>query len=65
MTKPSAGPWSSFADFSPSEKNDIAEDLGEIWGVDPQQAAEALMNETTEAEQAVLESLSDFDFDDI
>ncbi len=55
----------AFADFSPSEKNDIAEDLGEIWGVDPQQAAEALMNETTEAEQAVLESLSDFDFDDI
>ena len=55
----------AFADFSPSEKNDIAEDLGEIWGVDPRQAAEALMNETTGAEQAVLESLSDFDFDDI
>ena len=55
----------AFADFSPNEKNDIAENLGEIWGVSPQQAAELLMNETTEAEQAVLESLSDFDFDDI
>ena len=44
----------AFADFSPKEKNDIAENLGEIWGVTPQQA-----------EQAVLESLSDFDFDDI
>ena len=55
----------AFADFSPKEKNDIAENLGEIWGVSPQQAAELLMNETTEAEQAVLESLSDFDFDDI
>lgn len=55
----------AFADFSPSEKNDIAENLGEIWGVDAAQAAEALMNETTEAEQAVLDSLSDFDFDDI
>ena len=55
----------AFADFSPKEKNDIAENLGEIWGVNPQQAAELLMNETTEAEQAVLESLSDFDFDDI
>ena len=55
----------AFADFSPKEKNDIAENLGEIWGVNPQQAAELLMNETTEAEQAVLDSLSDFDFDDI
>ena len=55
----------AFADFSPKEKNDIAENLGEIWGVSPQQAAELLMNETTQAEQAVLDSLSDFDFDDI
>ena len=55
----------AFADFSPKEKNDIAENLGEIWGVSPRQAAELLMNETTEAEQAVLDSLSDFDFDDI
>ncbi|MCI9311444.1 MAG: hypothetical protein HFF51_10120, partial [Lawsonibacter sp.] len=55
----------AFADFSPKEKNDIAENLGEIWGVNPRQAAELLMNEATEAEQAVLDSLSDFDFDDI
>ena len=55
----------AFADFSPKEKNDIAENLGEIWGNNPQQTAELLMNETTQAEQAVLESLSDFDFDDI
>ena len=55
----------AFADFSPKEKNDIAENLGEVWGVSPRQAAELLMNETTEAEQAVLDSLSDFDFDDI
>lgn len=55
----------AFAGFSPKEKNDIAENLGEIWGVSPRQAAELLMNETTEAEQAVLDSLSDFDFDDI
>lgn len=55
----------AFADFSPSEKNDIAENLGEIWGVNPQQAAEALMNDVTEAEQAVLDSLDEFDFDDI
>ncbi|MDE6281433.1 MAG: hypothetical protein K2M15_06550, partial [Oscillospiraceae bacterium] len=55
----------AFADFSPSEKNDIAENLGEIWGVSPQQAAEVLMNDITETEQAVLDSLDEFDFDDI
>ena len=55
----------AFADFSPSEKNDIAENLGELWGVNPQQAAEVLRNEPTQAEQELLSSLSDFDFDDI
>ncbi len=55
----------AFADFSPSEKNDIAENLGEIWGVNPRQAAEVLMNDITETEQAVLDSLDAFDFDDI
>lgn len=55
----------AFADFSPSEKNDIAENLGEIWGVNAQQAAEVLMNDITESEQAVLDSLGEFDFDDI
>lgn len=55
----------AFADFSPSEKNDIAENLGEIWGVNAQQAAEILMNDVTETEQAVLDSLDEFDFDDI
>ncbi|MCI9332462.1 MAG: hypothetical protein HFG05_09860 [Oscillibacter sp.] len=55
----------AFADFSPGEKNDIAENLGELWGVNPRQAAEALMNDATQAEQELLSSLEDFDFDDI
>ncbi len=55
----------AFSDFSPAEKNDIAENLGEIWGLNTQQAAEALMKETTLAEQAVLAELNEFDFDDI
>ena len=55
----------AFADFYPGEKNDIAENLGEIWGVDPRQAAEVLRNDITQAEQAVLDSLDEFDFDDI
>ena len=55
----------AFADFTPSEKNDIAENLGEIWGVNPQQAAELLMNDLSGAEQEVLSGLDEFDFDDI
>ena len=55
----------AFADFSPSEKNDIAENLGEIWGVNPAQAAELLMQEPTQAEQALLSDLEEFNFDDI
>ena len=55
----------AFADFTPSEKNDIAENLGEIWGTNPRQAAEVLMNDLTETEQAALDSLDEFDFDEI
>ncbi len=55
----------AFADFSPGEKNDVAENLGEIWGCSQAQAAELLMEETTANEQEVLSGLSDFDFDDI
>jgi len=53
----------AFSAFSPSEKSDIAENLGEVWGIDPQQAAELLMWETTEAEKHMIEELEDFDFD--
>ncbi len=55
----------AFADFTANEKSDIAENLGEIWGVQPEQAAEILMAETTEAEQELLQGLDDFDFGDI
>lgn len=55
----------AFADFSPGEKNDVAENLGEIWGCSQAQAAELLMEETTAKEQEVLSGLDDFDFDDI
>lgn len=55
----------AFADFTPAEKSDIAENLGEIWGVNAQQTADLLMRETTAEEQAVLDSLDEFDFGDI
>ena len=55
----------AFAEFSANEKSDIAENLGEIWGVNPQQMADLLMRDTTEAEQEILDGLDDFDFGDI
>jgi len=54
----------AFADFSPFEKSDIAENLGELWGAGAP-AAEQLMQESTPDEQAVLDGLKEFDFDDI
>ena len=55
----------AFADFTPSEKNDIAENLGEIWGINQAQAAEVLMGDLSDSEQEVLSGLDEFDFDDI
>ncbi len=39
----------AFADFSSNEKSNISENLGEIWGVEPEQAADILMRSITEA----------------
>lgn len=55
----------AFADFTPAEKADIAENLGEIWGVNQNQAAEVLTGGLTQTEQEALSGLEDFDFDDI
>lgn len=55
----------AFADFTSSEKSDIAENLGEIWGLNAQQVAEVIMTDTTSEEQALIAELDDFDFDDI
>ena len=56
----------AFADFTSEENNKIAENLGEIWQVNPA-AASAALNETLTAEETkeLLEGLEDFDFDDI
>lgn len=51
--------------FTPGEKSDIAENLGEIWGLDPHQAADVLMRGPTAQEQALLSQLDEFDFGDI
>ena len=55
----------AFSSFTPSEKSGIAENLGEIWGVNQDQAAEALTGTLTQTEQDALKDLDAFDFDDI
>lgn len=55
----------AFADFTPAEKSDISENLGEIWGIHAQQVSELIMADITQEEQAMLSDLDDFDFDDI
>ena len=55
----------AFADFTPAEKSDISENLGEIWGIHAQQVSELIMADFTQEEQSMLSDLDDFDFDDI
>ncbi|WP_379133648.1 DUF5682 family protein [Paenibacillus sp. sgz500958] len=54
----------AFSSFSPKEKTMIAEILGELWGVNAEQAAEILTGELREEETKMLEDLNDFDFED-
>lgn len=53
----------AFADFSSSEKNSIAENLGELWQINPQQVSEILNEDLSSVEAELLEDLADFDFD--
>ena len=55
----------AFADFSPMEKEQIGENLGEIWQVNPEQVSEVLGGTLTEDAMEMLEGLEDFDFGDI
>ena len=55
----------AFGTFSPQEKRQIAENLGEHWGVNPDTASELIHEELTEAEEQALDDLNDFDFDDL
>ncbi len=53
----------AFADFSSLEKDEIAENLGELWGLNGQQVSEQLNASLKGEEQKLVESLGDFDFD--
>ena len=55
----------TFAEFSPSEKSDIAENIGEVLGISPEAAAEFITAEITPEEKVSLDELDDFDFGDI
>lgn len=55
----------AFSTFEPREKTMIAELLGELWGVNSEQAAEILTGELKEAEAKMIEELNEFDFGDI
>uniref|UniRef100_UPI00406D49E3 DUF5682 family protein n=1 Tax=Paenibacillus sp. FSL L8-0436 TaxID=2954686 RepID=UPI00406D49E3 len=54
----------AFSTFSPREKTMISELLGELWGVNVEQAAEILTGELKEEEAKMLDELNDFDFGD-
>lgn len=55
----------AFADFTSKEKSNIAENLGEIWKVNPIAVSEVLNETLTEEASELLKELNDFDFDDI
>jgi hypothetical protein len=55
----------TFAEFSPAEKTDIAENIGEVLGISTQQAAELITADITAEEQQTIDELDDFDFGDI
>ncbi|WP_339265171.1 DUF5682 family protein [Paenibacillus sp. FSL R5-0744] len=55
----------AFSTFERREKTMIAELLGELWGVNTEQAAEILTGELKEAEAKMIEDLNEFDFGDI
>ena len=55
----------AFGSFSPHQKRMICENLGELWGLNPDLAAETLETPLTEAEQQALTELNELDFDDL
>jgi len=53
----------AFADFTSAQKDEIAENLGEIWGLNGQQVSEVINTALDEESQKLVEGLDDFDFD--
>ncbi len=55
----------AFGEFSPAEKRSITENLGEIWGANPDNISEVLHEELSEKEKKKLDELSGFDFEEL
>lgn len=55
----------AFGEFSPQEKQSICENLGEIWGANPDAVSEVLSGELNEKEKKKLDELSDFNFEEL
>lgn len=55
----------TFSDFSPAERSDIAENIGEVLGISREAAAEFVTMQLSGDEQQSIEELDDFDFGDI
>lgn len=55
----------AFGGFSPQEKVQIAENLGQYWGVGADAASELLGAELSAEEEEALGELNEFDFDDL
>lgn len=53
----------AFAEFSAAEKDSIAENLGEIWGINGAEVSEIVNAQLDTASQEQIASLGDFDFD--
>lgn len=53
----------AFADFSAGEKDSIAENLGELWGLNGAEVSEIVNAELDTASQEQIAALDDFDFD--
>jgi hypothetical protein len=55
----------AFGGFSAHEKRQIAENLGQYWGVDAQLASEAIHESLSSDEQSQLDAINEFDFGDL
>jgi len=55
----------AFSSFNAVEKRQIAENLGELWGLDPDVASDLIEQPLTEQEEEKLQSLNEFNFDDL
>lgn len=53
----------AFSDFTSREKDEIAENLGEVWGLNAQQVSETVNSDLQADEKELVDSLGDFDFD--